>query len=132
MKRSSRPNPISKKRRARSGKPGKLGVIRLYGTDLKMLRTAAIVRSRGKCEMERDGQPCNEPITWANSEMAHIVSRGAGGSDVLDNVLMSCKLRRDGKPGCHTLSHNSGGKPCPPKQRDECDRWLYRPPQSER
>ena len=115
MKRS-RINPISKKRRNRSGIPGKLQIVRLYGEALTELRWEAFRRSEGRCEMQRFGQRCNYPITFENSEMAHVQNRRMYG-DVIDNVLMSCKHRRDGDPGCHVLSHNSEGKPCPPKPK---------------
>ena len=112
MMKRSRINPISKKRRERSGVPGKLQIVRLYGEDMQRLRLAAFCRSGGRCEMMRDGERCGYRITWENSELAHIRSRGAGGSDVIENVFMSCKFRKDGEPGCHALSHNAGGKPC--------------------
>ena len=118
MKRSL-PNPISKKRRARSGKAGKLGIVRLYGDDMLKLRGIAFLRSEGRCEM-RDGHGvrCGYPITFENSELAHVRNRRMFG-DTLDNVLMSCKERFDGRLGCHALSHNAGGKPCPKKPSGE-------------
>ena len=113
MKRS-RINPISKKRRARSGIAGKLGIIRLYGRDMEALRMAAFLRSKGFCEMLRptdhpafSAVRCYEPITWETFELAHIKARRNGG-DTMDNVLVACKT-------CHRNSHNAGGKPCPPK-----------------
>lgn len=114
MKRT-RINPISQTRRSRSGKPGKLGTVRLYGDDLEALREEAFIRSGGHCEMERDGERCNYRITRTNSEMAHVRNKRMYG-DTPDNILMSCKNRIDGQPGCHTLSHNAGGKPCPSKR----------------
>lgn len=113
MKRS-RINPISKKRRNRSGQPGNLGIVRLYGEALTELRWEAFRRSDGRCEMQRFGQRCNYPITFENSEMAHVRNRRMYG-DVIDNVLMSCRIRKDGDTGCHHLSHNP--KACPPKPR---------------
>ena len=110
MKRS-RINPVSKKRRQRSGKPGKLGIVRLFGEDMKRLRRAVFVRSGGRCEMDRDGRRCEYPITWSNFELAHIRNRRMYG-DTLENTLASCKQRSDGEPGCHVLSHNAGGRPC--------------------
>lgn len=115
IKRKTRINPISKTRRSRSGKPGKLGIVRLYGLDLGRLREQCLERSGGQCEFQRGQSRCTARISWDNFEMAHIVGHGAGGSDVIDNVMASCKWRRDGKPGCHTLSHNANGKPCPRK-----------------
>jgi hypothetical protein len=112
MKRSGRINPISKKRRSRVGK---LGTVRLVGRDMELLRYQAFIRSGGYCEMTREGKRCLWPITFESMELAHIKSRGAGGSDVLDNVLCSCKLRSDFKPGCHKLQH-AGGKPVQAKE----------------
>ena len=92
--------------------------VRLTGLAMQRLRIDALARSGGFCEMERAGKRCMEPISWESMELAHIKSRGAGGSDTLDNVLASCKWRRDGQPGCHALSHNAGGKPVPQKVLD--------------
>lgn len=120
MKRStplkrSRLNPVSKTRRSRSGKPGKLGIVRLYGEDMTKLRREAFERSRGLCEMMRNGVFCFWPITFDNMELAHIRNKRMYG-DTIDNVQCSCKARSDGQPGCHALSHNSSGKPCPAKE----------------
>lgn len=104
MKRT-RLNPISKKRRERSGKPGKLGRVRLYGLELTKLRLACLVRDKYRCVK------CGKSVTWESFEMAHIQSRGAGGSDVLENVQTMC----GGPEGCHQLSHNCGGRPLPRK-----------------
>ena len=65
-------------------------IVRLYGEALTELRWEAFRRSEGRCEMQRFGQRCNYPITFENSEMAHVRNRRMYG-DVIDNVLMSCK-----------------------------------------
>ena len=81
------------------------GKIRLHGSAMAELREQAYERSGAHCEIQRDGKRCNYPLTFLNMELAHIKSRGAGGSDTLDNVLCSCRLRADGKAGCHYLQH---------------------------
>ena len=113
MKRS-RINSVSKTRRSRSGRAGNLGIVRLYGKDMEALRWQAYERSGAHCEMQRDGQRCNYPIHSLNMELAHVRNKRMYG-DTLDNVLCSCKMRADGEPGCHALSHNAGGHPCPKK-----------------
>jgi 5-methylcytosine-specific restriction endonuclease McrA len=71
---------------------GKLGIIRLSGDDLTALRTDCFVRDKFRC------QECLRPVSplapeWADSRahMAHIVGRGAGGSDTLENVRTLCR-----------------------------------------
>jgi len=88
----------------RSGVPGKTGRIRLKGEDLAKLRRDCFVRDGWKC---RD---CSRRISWVSGHMAHIISRGAGGSDVLENVLTKCAE-------CHRNEHNCGGKAVPRKER---------------
>jgi 5-methylcytosine-specific restriction endonuclease McrA len=64
----------------RSGVVGKTGRIRLKGKALTALRRACF---------ERDNYTCQETgarVTWETGHMAHIIGRGRGGSDVLDNV----------------------------------------------
>ena len=111
MKRT-RLNPISKKRRLRSGIAGKLGITRLYGKDMEALRLAAYLRSQGFCEMMAVTgvgalARCFAPVTWEGFELAHIKAKRNGG-DSMDNVLVACAP-------CHRNSHNP--KPCPPKVR---------------
>lgn len=42
---------------------------------------------------------------WAanKAHMAHVVSRGRGGGDVLENVVTNCR-------DCHLVEEHSGGK----------------------
>ena len=98
-------NKVSKKRRERSGVPGKLGRVRLYGFELVKLRMDCLVRDRYHCVR------CGKSVDWNTFEMAHIKSRGAGGSDILENVQTMC----GGPNGCHALSHNCGVHPLPRK-----------------
>ncbi|PYU21176.1 MAG: hypothetical protein DMG30_18410 [Acidobacteria bacterium] len=50
-----------------------------------------------------DGERCEKRITWGSFHLAHIVSRGRGGSDVLSNVLAV-------DPECHAAEHRKGRK----------------------
>lgn len=68
----------------RSGEPGHLGRIRLKGTALAKLRRQCFVRDGWRCVT------CGRTVSWASGHMAHVVSRGAGGSDILSNVLTKC------------------------------------------
>ena len=94
---------------------GKTGRIRLTGRALTELRQACFCRDKFLC------RECGRMVAWDVAdaergfgipvgEMAHIQSRGAGGSDILENVRTLC-------PKCHRDEHNAGGKPCPKKER---------------
>jgi len=84
---------------------GHLGIVRLSGSALEQLRNDCFDRDRGRCQV------CHELLyfypryaddPWAY-DMAHIVSRGAGGSDELSNVKSLC--HKD-----HMLEHTKGSK----------------------
>ena len=103
---------ISAKRRARSGVPGKCGIIRLYRNALEALRDACWERDKGEC------QTCASPLirypAWEGDpnayHMAHIRNKRMYG-DTLENVRALCGC-------CHTrdkAEHNCGGKPLPRK-----------------
>ena len=81
-------------------KPGKLGRIRLKGEALAALRRECFTRDGWCCVL------CGAPVSWASGHMMHRKSRGAGGSDVIDNVDTGCG-------NCHQKSHNCGGQPLP-------------------
>lgn len=85
-----------------SGVPGKLGRIRLKGAALARLRRECFERDRWSCV------DCGRMVNWDTGHMAHIKSRGAGGSDIIANVQTMCSW-------CHQKSHNCGGHPVPPK-----------------
>jgi len=102
----ARINPISKTRRARSGVAGKLGIIRLDAAGMRDLRAFVYDRADGYCEMVRDGSRCMTKADWWHGELAHIKSRGAGGSDTARNTRWACKA-------CHHKQHNP--KACPKK-----------------
>lgn len=86
----------------RSGVPGKLGRIRLKGAALERLRRECFARDGWRCVI------CGRGVGWVSGHMMHIKSRGAGGSDVIENVVTGCWE-------CHGKSHNAGGKPLPSK-----------------
>jgi len=69
----------------RSGVVGHLGRIRLKGEALAALRRECFTRDGWACV------ECGKRVSWASGHMAHTVSRGAGGSDVLENVLTKCE-----------------------------------------
>jgi 5-methylcytosine-specific restriction endonuclease McrA len=98
----------AKARRARSGVPGMLGIVRLYGGDLTALRNDCWTRDAGICQScgERtfkDARFDGDPLAY---DMAHIGNRRNHG-DALDNVRVLCHR-------CHMREH-SGGKPVPKK-----------------
>ena len=86
----------------RSGVPGRLGRIRLKGLALADLRRRVFTRDGWHCVC------CGEACSWATGHLAHIQSRGAGGSDTEENTRLLCAA-------CHGNEHNAGGKPLPRK-----------------
>ena len=86
-------------------KVGKLGIVRLTGKDLEKLRDDCWERDRGRC------QACGDFVYYSPRwdgdtlafDMAHIKSRGAGGSDTLENVRTLCHK-------CHMKEHTKGLK----------------------
>lgn len=109
MKRS---DPIKRYAPPRRKKPhkgnvtvGKLGRVRLRGKALEALRRDCFTRDGYKCQCKPS---CGLAVTWETGDMAHIVSRGAGGSDILSNVVTMDHFH-------HLASHNCDGKPLAPK-----------------
>lgn len=94
LRRYKRINPISAKRRTRSGKPGKLGIVRLFGASMTDLRRRVFNRDKFLCQWcEDDGQICGKIVAWEGpnaGHLAHIVGRGAGGSDTEENTRTLC------------------------------------------
>ena len=93
---------------------GKLGIIRLDGEDLTKLRMACFVRDDFQCtECGRYVNPSAPEWADSRAHMAHIIGRGAGGNDSLENVKTMCK-------GCHIDKQHAYGpsmtKPCPKKE----------------
>ena len=88
--RCKRPNRVSKKRRERSGKPGKLGIVRLYGDDLAQLRRECYERDEGKCQWDGCGKSVPfEGDLYTRGHMAHVKNKRMYG-DTLDNVRWLC------------------------------------------
>jgi hypothetical protein len=72
-------------------KTGKLGIVRCTGKDLEKLRNACFDRDHDRCQWEGCGRwTRRERGYWDSGHMAHIQGRGAGGSDVLENVRVLC------------------------------------------
>lgn len=83
----------------RSGVPGKLGIIRLKGKAKEALRRARFTLDRWKCV------DCGRPVSWASGHLAHVVGRGAQGSDTMENTRTKCA-------DCHLV-----GEHCPKSVR---------------
>lgn len=98
----------AKRRRERSGVPGKLGIVRRYGADLMGLRDECWERDLGICltcgkRLYKEPRFDGDPDAY---DMAHCGSRRLYG-DVITNVRCLCHR-------CHMLEH-AGGKPVPKK-----------------
>lgn len=91
MKRT-RLRSVSPKRRSRVGK---LGIVRLVGNDMKALRERVYDRDGGRCQWKANGASCGlwmpkDGDLYTRAHLAHIVSRGAGGSDTEENTRILC------------------------------------------
>jgi 5-methylcytosine-specific restriction endonuclease McrA len=84
----------------RSGVIGKTGRLRLKGEALAALRRRVFTRDKWCCCV------CGEPCGWVSGHLAHIQSRGAGGSDTEENTRLLCAF-------CHDAEHHP--KAVPPK-----------------
>lgn len=80
---------------------GNLGIVRLTEDDLTQLRNDCFVRDLLRCQ-ECGRRVFKDAPEWADNraEMGHIVSRGAGGSDTLENVRTLCKA-------CHGVGEHN-------------------------
>jgi 5-methylcytosine-specific restriction endonuclease McrA len=88
---------------------GKTGTIRLHGRHLEQLRLAVFTRDKSACV------DCGTHVAWDGffrGHMSHIKSRGAGGSDCLENCVVKCRFCHLGKDHAYGPS---GVKPCPKK-----------------
>lgn len=87
---------------------GKTGRVRLSGLAIHFLRVYVYQRDSHRCQtcgIETFFLPrfYSDPLAY---HMAHIQSRGAGGSDLPSNVRVLCCQH-------HMDSHNFAGKPIP-------------------
>ena len=81
----------------RSGVVGKTGRLRLKGQALADLRRRVFTRDGWRCAI------CFTACSWTSGHLAHIQSRGAGGSDTEENTRLLCG-------DCHRAEH---GNPLP-------------------
>lgn len=94
--------------RARRNRPevriGKVtGKVRLSGLAIEALREKVYYRDGGRCQWDGCGKPV--PLygsVFTRAHLAHIVSRGAGGSDTPDNTRILC-------PPHHLIDEHSKG-----------------------
>lgn len=70
--------------------------VRLKGIDMTLLRDMAFKRDKYKCQAESlaRGIKC-----YASLELDHIIPKGRGGNDTLDNVWALCTK-------CHKVKHS--------------------------
>lgn len=87
----------------------KNGPVRLGGAEMSALRIARFLFDRGRCvKCKRRvylDAPQGHPLKM---DLAHVIGRGAGGPDTLENTRTNCSE-------CHSRKHN-GEKPCPKKE----------------
>lgn len=100
---------VSKKRKSRSGKVGKTGIVRLYGKDIEPLRLECFERDGGQCVVCRmiliyEPDSIFQPNAYHMSHKRNKKNHG----DVISNVESLCS-------GCHLVGiHNP--KSVPPKR----------------
>jgi hypothetical protein len=78
----------------------KTGRVVLRGLDYKEFWDEIYGRAGGRCEVETDGKRCNKFVSrdgLNRGELRHLNHRGKGGSDVPENVELSC----GGHESCH-------------------------------
>jgi 5-methylcytosine-specific restriction endonuclease McrA len=85
----------------RSGVVGKTGRLRLKGKAMDALRWRVFQRDRWQC------QECGRECSWEAGHLAHIKSRGAGGSDTEENTRLLCMA-------CHQAEHHPKAVPRKP------------------
>lgn len=94
LKRSTlkRYTPLRAKRNRPQVRVGKVsGRIRLSGAALEALRDRVYERDRGRCQWAGCGKLLPKyGSVFTRAHLAHIVSRGAGGSDTAENTRILC------------------------------------------
>jgi 5-methylcytosine-specific restriction endonuclease McrA len=88
---------------------GKTGTIRRTGKDWDDLVRERFEMDRNTCDDCKTSFYAPWPEIRNFLDPAHVISRGAGGPDTLENLRTRCRF-------CHTRSHNCGGKPVPAKE----------------
>ena len=94
--------------RARRNKPevriGRVtGKVRLSGAALEALRDRVYERDRGRCQWEGCGKLLPKyGSVFTRAHLAHIVGRGAGGSDTPENTRILCPIH-------HLVSEHTKG-----------------------
>ena len=74
---------------------------RLHGPEVGVLRAACFTRDKNLCvECGSRVYPNAAPEAPRRAHMAHVIGRGAGGSDTLDNVRTLCGV-------CHLLEEHN-------------------------
>lgn len=92
--------------------------VRLGKHDMKILRQERYEMDGGKC-VDCGAQVFLENGGWWNAHLAHIIGRGAGGPDTIENTRTKCIVCHIGK------DHNAGGKPVPAKpKKAEDGSWV--------
>jgi hypothetical protein len=101
LKRSTKPIRAKKKPLVRIGKVS--GKVRLSGQAMEDLRERRYRMDRGRCQWEGCGKllPLYGSV-FSRAHLAHIVSRGAGGSDTIENTRILC-------PPHHLISEHTKG-----------------------
>ncbi len=69
----------------------------LFGEDMSARRLEVYNRDKGRCMLIASPR-CRGFASWEWGEMDHIVSRGRGGTDELENLRWSCV-------SCHRYRH---------------------------
>ena len=85
---------IRSRKRRQDVTVGKLGIIHLKGKAMEELRRRVFVRDGWAC------RGCGASCSWASGHLAHIKSRGAGGSDTEENTRLLCG-------NCHRAEHGN-------------------------
>jgi 5-methylcytosine-specific restriction endonuclease McrA len=70
----------------------------LFGDDIEQLRRRVFTRDGYRCTGEVDGERCDWPVTWDLGHMHHVISKGKGGDDSLQNCVTLCAE-------CHDKEH---------------------------
>ena len=70
----------------------------LFGEDMSERRLEAYERDKGRCQLIVSPR-CRGWASWEYGELDHVITRGRGGSDNLENLRWVCN-------SCHWYRHN--------------------------